>query len=47
MERNENEEDFKIDSDVGKLRLAGRDIYQYNGKEKYIVIQMKRQIRGN
>ena len=29
-----NEEDFKIDSDVGKLRLAGRDIYQYNGKEK-------------
>ena len=30
-----NEEDYKLSSDVGKLRLSARDIYDYNGQEKY------------
>ncbi len=29
-----NEEDYKLSSDVGKLRLSARDIYDYNGQEK-------------
>ncbi|MDM5188388.1 hypothetical protein QUF99_13990 [Bacillus sp. DX4.1] len=46
MEENvKDEEDFKIDSDVGKLRLAARDIYQHNAKEKNIIIRTQRRIR--
>lgn len=33
-----NEEDYKLSSDVGKLRLSARDIYDYNGQEKNIII---------
>ncbi|MEC2915911.1 lipase, partial [Bacillus cereus] len=29
-----NEEDYKLSSDVGKLRLSAKDIYDYNAQEK-------------
>ncbi len=33
-----NEEDYKLSSNVGKLRLSAKDIYDYNGQEKNIII---------
>ncbi|SCN07502.1 Uncharacterized protein BCRIVMBC126_02072 [Bacillus wiedmannii] len=29
-----NEEDYKLSSDLGKLRLSAKDIYDYNAQEK-------------
>ena len=36
---------FKINSDVGKLRLAAADIYAFNEKKMIIVIQTQEKIR--